>query len=87
MLSGGEFMGVIVENKRNLYAIGGVISLLLSAILTSISQVYYSNRVQGVHPFLFTGISFFLTTVFFQLITSKQKVEPAGKRHDHPYGS
>lgn len=71
-------MGVIVENKRNLYAIG-VISLLLSAILTSISQVYYSNRVQGVHPFLFTGISFFLTTVFFQLITSKQKVEPCWK--------
>ncbi len=55
----GESMGVIVENKRHLYAIG-VISLLVSAILTSISQVYYSNRVQAVHPFLFTGISFFL---------------------------
>lgn len=74
----GESMGVIVENKRHLYAIG-VISLLVSAILTSISQVYYSNRVQAVHPFLFTGISFFLTTVFFQLITSKQKIEPCWK--------
>lgn len=74
----GESMGVIVENKRHLYAIG-VISLLVSAILTSISQVYYSNRVQAVHPFLFTGISFFLTTVFFQLITIKQKIEPCWK--------
>lgn len=74
----GEFMKIVVEDKRKMYSIG-VLSLLLSAILTSVSQVYYGYRVQTVHPFLFTGISFFITTVFFQLITSKQKVEPRWK--------
>ncbi|MEK5233104.1 DMT family transporter [Lysinibacillus sp. FSL K6-0232] len=66
-------METVIIHKRNVYMVG-VASLLLSAILTSISQVYYSNRVQAVHPFLFTGISFFITTVFFQLIASKQKI-------------
>ncbi len=38
----------------------GASFLLLSALLTSISQVYYASQVQGVHPFLFTGVSFLL---------------------------
>lgn len=62
-----------VEKKRSFYVIG-VGSLVLSAILTALSQVYYANRVQAVHPFLFTGISFLLTTVYFQLFAARQKV-------------
>src|SRR5690625_5884628 len=51
----------------------GVLALLLSAILTALSQVYYGNRVQAVHPFLFTGMSFFITTCYFQWFARKQK--------------
>lgn len=51
----------------------GVIALLLSAVLAAISQVFYANQVQGVSPFLFTGVSFLLTTLYFQLFAMKQK--------------
>ncbi|MGE7690012.1 EamA family transporter [Lysinibacillus sp. NPDC097214] len=51
----------------------GTSFLLLSALLTSVSQVYYANRVQGVHPFLFTGVSFFFTALLFNLIALKQR--------------
>lgn len=51
----------------------GISFLLLSAILVSISQVYYANQVQGVHPFLFTGVSFFITAIIFNLIALKQR--------------
>lgn len=47
--------------------------LLLSALLTSVSQVYYANQVQDVHPFLFTGISFFITALLFNMIAFKQQ--------------
>ena len=47
----------------------GIIVLLGAALLTSASQVFYAHQVQTIHPFLFTGISFFLTTVFFQLLS------------------
>lgn len=47
--------------------------LLLSALLISISQVYYANQVQGVHPFLFTGVSFFITAIVFNVIALKQR--------------
>lgn len=47
--------------------------LLLSALLISISQVYYANQVQGVHPFLFTGVSFFITAIMFNVIALKQR--------------
>ncbi|WP_153731080.1 DMT family transporter [Sporosarcina obsidiansis] len=50
----------------------GASFLLLSALLTSISQVYYANKVQGVHPFLFTGVSFFITAVLFHMIAFRQ---------------
>ena len=53
----------------------GVIALLVSALLTSISQVFYANRVQTIHPFLFTGISFFITLLYFQFIAMRQKVD------------
>ena len=66
-------MEAIVSGKRNVYVIG-VISLVLSAVFTSVSQVYYANRVQAIHPFLFTGVSFFLTTLYFHLFSMKQKV-------------
>ena len=65
--------------KSNTYKIG-IVSLMLSAILTSISQVYYANRVQAVHPFLFTGVSFLITTIFFQLVSNKQKVKTNWKQ-------
>lgn len=48
-----------VNMSKSMYVGAGF--LLLSALLTSTSQVYYANQVQGVHPFLFTGISFFIT--------------------------
>ena len=38
------------------------------------SQVFYAKQVQQVPTFLFTGISFFLTAVYFSF-TSKQKQE------------
>ena len=47
--------------------------LLLSALLMSVSQVYYANQVQGVHPFLFTGVSFFITAFLFNVIALKQR--------------
>jgi len=47
--------------------------LLLSALLMSVSQVYYANQVQGVHPFLFTGVSFFITALLFNMIAFKQR--------------
>lgn len=50
----------------------GVIALVLSAFLTAASQVYYGNKVQAVHPFLFTGISFFITTCYFQWFSRKE---------------
>ncbi|QQP14118.1 DMT family transporter [Lysinibacillus agricola] len=65
-------MELTLQRKHNLHAIG-VLSLILSAILTSVSQVYYANRVQAVHPFLFTGISFFITTLYFQFFSIKQQ--------------
>jgi len=51
----------------------GASFLLLSALLTSISQVYYANQVQGLHPFLFTGVSFFITALIFSVISLKQQ--------------
>ena len=51
----------------------GISFLLLSAILVSISQVYYANQVQGVHPFLFTGVSFFITAIIFNVIALRQR--------------
>ena len=39
----------------------------------SVSQVYYANQVQGVHPFLFTGVSFFITAILFNMIVFKQR--------------
>lgn len=51
----------------------GASFLLLSALLMSVSQVYYANQVQGVHPFLFTGVSFFITALLFNMIAFKQR--------------
>ena len=69
-----ELKTAILE-KRNLsksMAIGASF-LLLSALLMSVIQVYYSNQVQGVHPFLFTGVSFFITALLFNMIVFKQQ--------------
>ncbi|MEH6944949.1 EamA family transporter [Bacillus sp. JJ722] len=61
------------SNGGNLHIIG-VIALLLSALLTAASQVFYASHVQNTHPFIFTGISFFLTACYFSLFAMKQKV-------------
>lgn len=53
----------------------GIYALLGSAILISISQVFYANQVQSVHPFLFTGISFLITTLYFQAFAMKQQTK------------
>lgn len=70
----------IVQSKQRKMYVVGIVSLLASAILTSISQVYYANKVQLVHPFLFTGISFFITALFFQIVTMKQRIRVEWKR-------
>ncbi|MFF5996146.1 DMT family transporter [Lysinibacillus sp. KU-BSD001] len=59
--------------KNRTYTVG-VTALLLSALLTAASQVFYASRVQNVHPFLFTGISFFLTACYFSFFARNQKV-------------
>lgn len=51
----------------------GIAALMISAVLTSASQVFYANHVQNTHPFIFTGVSFFLTAFFFSFISAKQK--------------
>lgn len=68
-------MNTVTIPKRNLSKsmIIGASFLLLSALLMSVSQVYYANQVQGVHPFLFTGVSFFITAVLFNLIAFNQR--------------
>lgn len=65
------------ERSMSKPLIAGVSSLLLSALLTSVSQVYYASQVQGVHPFLFTGISFFITALLFNGIAFTQRKRPA----------
>ncbi len=60
--------------RKNTFKIG-IIALLISAIITALSQVYYANKVQGIHPFLFTGISFFVTAIYFQTFAMKQRVK------------
>lgn len=76
----GESVLEIVQPKQRKMYVVGIVSLLASAILTSISQVYYANKVQLVHPFLFTGISFFIAAVFFQMVAMKQRVQLEWKR-------
>ncbi|GLC89110.1 DMT family transporter [Lysinibacillus piscis] len=62
----------------------GVLALISSAIITAISQVFYANRVQGIHPFLFTGISFFVTSLYFQCFAFRQKVAPRWRQTWQP---
>ncbi|MEV9639557.1 EamA family transporter [Mammaliicoccus sciuri] len=66
-------MEYAADRTQSKYMIG-LAALILSAILTALSQVYYGNRVQSVHPFLFTGISFFITTCYFQWFARKQRL-------------
>lgn len=63
--------GINDSKVHKAYGIG-VFALILSALLTAVSQVFYANKVQAVHPFLFTGFSFFFTAAFFYLISRKQ---------------
>ena len=51
----------------------GLVALVLSALLTAMSQVFYAKQVQQVPTFLFTGISFLLTAVYFSFFARKQK--------------
>lgn len=67
----------VAERGMSKSLIIGTGSLLLSALLTSVSQVYYANQVQGVHPFLFTGVSFFITALLFNGIAFAQRKESA----------
>lgn len=63
-----------IKIEKSVYK-AGVYALLGSAVLTSISQVYYANQVQSIHPFLFTGISFFITAIYFQVFAMKQRIK------------
>ncbi|MCF6410068.1 DMT family transporter [Pseudalkalibacillus salsuginis] len=51
--------------RTKTYATYGTIFLIVSALLTAGSNVYYSNKVQEISPFTFTFISFFITGLFF----------------------
>ena len=68
-------MNTAIISKKSLSKsmVIGASFLLLSALLMSVSQVYYANQVQGVHPFLFTGVSFFITAFLFNVIAFKQR--------------
>ncbi|WP_018922728.1 EamA family transporter [Salsuginibacillus kocurii] len=63
-----------LENGVNTYLLGTV-ALLASAFLAAISQVFYAQQVQSISPFSFTFISFFLTALFFLLLSLSQKNE------------
>ncbi|MFJ6208566.1 EamA family transporter [Lysinibacillus sp. NPDC092081] len=51
----------------------GLVALVFSALLTSMSQVFYAKQVQEVPTFLFTGISFFITAIYFSFFARKHK--------------
>ncbi|MFJ5565055.1 hypothetical protein [Lysinibacillus xylanilyticus] len=51
----------------------GLVALVLSAFLTSMSQVFYAKQVHEVPTFLFTGISFFITAIYFSFFARKHK--------------
>jgi len=51
----------------------GLLALLFSALFTTMSQVFYAKQVQEVPPFLFTGVSFFLTAVYFSIFARSHK--------------
>ncbi|MCL1694552.1 DMT family transporter [Lysinibacillus sp. BPa_S21] len=51
----------------------GLVALVLSALLTAMSQVFYAKQVQEVPTFLFTGISFFMTAIYFSFFARKHK--------------
>ena len=58
--------------QTNTYVLG-VVFLLLAATLTALSQVYYANKVQAVHPFLFTCVSYTIATVIFSGMAMRAK--------------
>ncbi|MFJ7666792.1 DMT family transporter [Lysinibacillus sp. NPDC097195] len=51
----------------------GLLALLCSALFTAMNQVFYAKQVQDVPPFLFTGVSFFLTAVYFSIFARRHK--------------
>ncbi|MER2000590.1 MAG: hypothetical protein ABS882_12505 [Lysinibacillus sp.] len=72
-----------LTGTKQMYKVG-VTALLLSSILTALSQVFYASKVQAVHPFIFTGISFLLTTLYFQSFTSKAGVSVNWRKSWYP---
>lgn len=65
--------------QTNTYVVG-VVFLLLAATLTALSQVYYANKVQAVHPFLFTCVSYAIATVIFSGMAIRSKAPYQWKR-------
>lgn len=65
----------VVEITTKRAATWGLVALVLSALLTAVSQVFYAKQVQEVPTFLFTGISFFITAVYFSFFARKHKLE------------
>jgi drug/metabolite transporter (DMT)-like permease len=74
---------MLLNINKSMYKVG-MYALLCSAILTSVSQVFYANQVQAVHPFIFTGISFFITSLYFQTFVFKQKTKVDWKKDKAP---
>lgn len=70
MIKGGNRVEIIKKHTTTV----GLTALVLSALLTSMSQVFYAKQVQEVPTFLFTGISFFITAIYFSFFTRKRKL-------------
>lgn len=62
-------MGITKKQKTTV----GLVALVMSALLTAMSQMFYAKQVQEVPTFLFTGISFSLTAVYFTFFARKHK--------------
>jgi len=69
MIKGGNIVEIIKKHTTTV----GLTALVLSALLTSMSQVFYAKQVQEVPTFLFTGISFFITAIYFSFFARKRK--------------
>jgi uncharacterized membrane-anchored protein YitT (DUF2179 family) len=76
---GGKCMEITKKQATTV----GLVALVFSALLTSMSQVFYAKQVQEVPTFLFTGISFFMTTIYFSFFARKHKQAKMWKGNIH----
>jgi drug/metabolite transporter (DMT)-like permease len=68
MILGSEMMYDIFRSFSTTFMLGTVF-LIGSALLNAINQVYYAKYVQEISPFTFTFVSFFVTSITFNVIS------------------